>query len=318
MSAKRHRSRAAVLAAAAAGVLIAACGSAGTAETNPTTAAAAATTTVAPTTIAAAVTTSTVAAPAASTTSSTSIATTSTTVEPDRPTILLVHGAFADPSSWDPVAARLRAEGFDVVTPVNPLRGPTPDSAAVRAALDGIDGDVIVVAHSYGGIPATNAAIDDPDVRALVYVAAYVPDAGETFSQIQELVPGRLTPDRLVIAPYTTPDGAESVGATINTDVFADLFAADLPAAQATALAGAQMPLDLAALGEPSGPPAWRQIPSWYLLADQDQIIPPELARMMATRAGATLEEVEASHAVLLSRPDVVAGLVARVADETS
>lgn len=241
-----------------------------------------------------------------------------TTPEPDRPTILLVHGAFADPSSWDAVAALLGDDDFEVVAPVNPLRGPTVDSAAVREALDGIDGDVIVVAHSYGGIPITNAATGDPDVRALVYVAAYVPDEGEAFGQIQERVPGQLTPDRLVIAPYTTPDGIEGVGATIAVDVFAELFAADLPAEQAAVRAAAQMPLDVAALGEPSGPPAWRDIPSWYLVATADQIIPPELARMMANLAGATIEEVDASHAVLLSQPDVVVDLISRVADEST
>jgi pimeloyl-ACP methyl ester carboxylesterase len=243
-----------------------------------------------------------------------------TTTEPtaDLPTIVLVHGAFANPSSWDPVVSRLRDEGFEVVTPVNPLRGPTIDAVAVRAALDEIGGDVIVVGHSYGGIPISNAATGDPNVRALVYVAAYVPDEGETFSQIQERVPGQLTPDRLAIGPYTTSDGTESVGATINVDAFADVFAADLPAEQVSQLAAAQMPLDVAALSDPSGPPAWREIPSWYLIATQDQIIPPELARTMAERAGATLEEIDASHAVLLSQPAAVADLISRVAHETT
>lgn len=238
--------------------------------------------------------------------------------QPEPPTILLVHGAFADPSSWDAVAELLRDDGFEVVDPVNPLRGPVADAAAVRDALDGIEGEVVAVAHSYGGIPLTNAAADDPDVRALVYVAAYVPDEGETFGEIQESVPGELTPDRLVIGPYTTAAGEESVGATIAPDIFPEVFAADLPAEQATALAAEQMPLDVAALSEPSGPPAWRAIPSWYLLATEDQIVPPELARSMAEQAGATLEEVDASHAVLLSQPDVVADLIARVADQSA
>ena len=129
----------------------------------------------------------------------------------------------------------LRAEGFEVITPVNPLAGPATDAAAVREALDAVDGDVILVAHSYGGIPVTNAATDNPDVRALVYIAAYVPDEGETFGQIQEQVPGQLTPDRLVIGPYTTADGRQSVGASIDPAVFTDVFAADLPAEQSAA-----------------------------------------------------------------------------------
>lgn len=236
------------------------------------------------------------------------------TAAPARPTIVLVHGAFAGPASWDAVAALLRDDGYEVVVPVNPLRGPTVDAAAVREALDAITGDVILVGHSYGGIPITNAATGDPDVRALVYVAAYVPDDGQTFSQIQELVPGRLTPDRLVIAPYTAADGTSGAEATIAADGFAELFAADLPADQAAALATSQMPLDLLALSEPSGAPAWREIPSWYLAAAGDQIIPVELAETMAELAGASYEEVDASHAVLLSQPEAVAELIAQVA----
>jgi pimeloyl-ACP methyl ester carboxylesterase len=295
------------------GGLAAACGSDDSANTSPTPAPATSTASTQPETTAAPST-----EPA--TTAPTTIAATTgpATTEPaaDLPTIVLVHGAFANPSSWDPVASLLRDEGFEVVTPVNPLRGPTFDAVAVRTALDQIDGDVIVVGHSYGGIPVTNAATGDPNVRALVYIAAYVPDEGETFSQIQERVPGQLTPDRLAIGTYTASDGTESVGATINADAFADVFAADLPTAQASELAASQMPLDVAALSDPSGPPAWRDIPSWYLLATHDQIIPPELARMMAERAGATLEEIDASHAVLLSQPAAVADLISRVAHE--
>jgi pimeloyl-ACP methyl ester carboxylesterase len=289
--------------------LAAACGSDDAANTSPTSAPATSTTSTEPATTEPATT-----APATTASATTEPATTEPAA--DLPTIVLVHGAFANPSSWDPVASLLRDEGFEVDTPVNPLRGPTFDAAAVRSALDQIDGDVIVVGHSYGGIPITNAATGDPHVRALVYVAAYVPDEGETFSQIQERVPGQLTPDRLAIGPYTASDGTESVGATIKVDAFADVFAADLPAAQSSELAAAQMPLDVAALSDPSGPPAWRDIPSWYLLATQDQIIPPELARMMAERAGATLEEIDASHAVLLSQPAAVADLISRVAHQ--
>ncbi len=253
--------------------------------------------------------------PDTTTPATTSPATTAApTTEPERPTVVLVHGAFAGPSSWDAVAALLREDGLEVVVPNNPLRGPTFDAAAVREALDGIDGEVILVAHSYGGIPITNAATGDPDVGALVYVAAYVPDDGETFSQIQEQVPGQLTPDKLVVTPYTSAAGTQGAEATIAVDAFAELFAADLPAEQAAASAAAQQPLDLAALGEPSGPPAWRDIPSWYLVATADQIIPAELARSMAERAGATVEEIDASHAVLLSQPEAVADLILRAA----
>ena len=186
---------------------------------------------------------------------------------------------------------------------------------------------MILVAHSYGGIPITNAATGDPDVGALVYVAAYVPDDGETFSQIQEQVPGQLTPDKLVVAPYTSAAGTQGAEATIAVDAFAGLFAADLPAEQAAAVAAAQQPLDLAALGEPSGPPAWRDTPSWYLVATADQIIPAELAHRMAERAGATVEEIDrvSRRAVLTTcsrrRPDLSApraDLGARMRSRTS
>jgi pimeloyl-ACP methyl ester carboxylesterase len=234
----------------------------------------------------------------------------------DKPTIVLVHGAFADTSSWDPVAERLRGDGFEVVVPDNPLRGPTVDTAALKTALDDIDGEVVLVAHSYGGVPATNAATGDPDVKALVYVAAYVPDENETLAQIQQRIPGELTSDRLVIGPYTNADGS-GTGATISPAAFADVFAADLPADQSASLAGTQRPLDLDALSQPSGPPAWREVPSWYLVATGDQIIPAELARSMASTAGSTVEEIDASHAVLLSQPDAVADLITRAAEQS-
>jgi pimeloyl-ACP methyl ester carboxylesterase len=233
-----------------------------------------------------------------------------TTPPPTAPTILLIHGAFAGPSSWDEVVPLLEAEGYDVVVPVNPLLGPSTDAAAVREALADITGDVIVVGHSYGGIPITNAATDDPDVKALVYIAAYVPADGEAFGQLQERVPGQLTPDLLTVSPYTAADGRQGAKATIDPDAFGALFAQDLPAERAEILAAQQMPLDLAALGEPSGPPAWQNIPSWYLIATADQIIPAELARQMATTARSTVEEVDASHAVLVSQPDVVADII--------
>ena len=248
----------------------------------------------------------------------TTVASTSTTTttpdDPGRPTIVLVHGAFAGPTSWDAVAEILRQDGLDVVVPENPLRGPTIDAAAVREALDTIDGDVILVGHSYGGIPITNAATGDPDVRALVYVAAYVPDEGETFSQIQAQVPGQLTPDKLVITPYTTDDGVQGAEAMIAAEAFAQVFAADVPEELSSQLAAEQHPLDLVALDEPSGPPAWQDIPSYYLLATDDQIIPTQLARRMAERAGANVEEIGASHAVLISQPEAVADLIIHVA----
>ena len=316
MSARHFRSRrvAAGIALLALTATVAACGNDDSADATPTAPPASDSTPATATVGTDPPATESTTPPATTSPVTTAAPATTPTTEPERPTVVLVHGAFAGPSSWDAVAALLREDGLEVVAPDNPLRGPTVDAAAVREALDGVDGEVILVAHSYGGIPITNAAVGDSDIGALVYVAAYVPDDGETFSQIQEQVPGQLTPDKLVVAPYTSAAGTQGAEATIAVDAFAGLFAADLPAEQAAAVAAAQQPLDLAALGEPSGPPAWRDTPSWYVVATADQIIPAELAHRMAERAGATVEEIDASHAVLLSQPAAVADLILRVA----
>lgn len=237
---------------------------------------------------------------------------------PDAPTIVLVHGAFADAASWTGVITELQTDGFSVIAPANPLRGVALDSAYLTSFLDTIEGPIVLVGHSYGGFVMTNAATGDPDVQALVYVAAFAPDAGETVGGIASSVPGSLLgPDALVVRPYPKPDGTESAEGYINPALYHEVFAADLPADTAAALAAAQRPAEVATLAEPSGDPAWADIPTWDLIATQDMVIPPGAQRAMAERAGATTLEVEASHSVAVSQPAVVADFIADAATTT-
>jgi pimeloyl-ACP methyl ester carboxylesterase len=228
-----------------------------------------------------------------------------------KPTIVLVHGAFADASSWNPVSERLQREGYTVIAPANPLRGTTSDSAYIASVLATVPGPIVLVAHSYGGAVITNAATGNPNVKALVYVAAIIPDAGETGSDLLKF-PGSLlvlpdSPDATVTArPF--PGGVDFY---VNADPFRKIFAADLPPEKTALLAAAQRPLALAAFTDASGPPAWKTIPSWALVATQDNTIGTANTRFMAQRAAPShTVEIDASHAVLLSHPDAVVDLI--------
>jgi pimeloyl-ACP methyl ester carboxylesterase len=228
-----------------------------------------------------------------------------------KPTIVLVHGAFADASSWNPVMQRLRREGYTVMAPANPLRGTTSDSAYIASILATVPGPIVLVAHSYGGAVITNAATGNPNVKALVYVAALIPDAGEIGSDLLRF-PGSLlvlpdSPDATVTArPF--PGGVDFY---VNAEPFRKIFAADLPAEQTALLAAGQRPLALAAFTDASGPPAWKTIPSWALVATQDNTIGTANTRFMAQRAAPShTVEIDASHAVLLSHPDAVVDLI--------
>lgn len=231
-----------------------------------------------------------------------------------RPTVVLVHGAFADSSGWQAVADRLMDACFPVLAFSNPLRGPLSDAEHLRQLLSTIEGPVVLVGHSYGGAVITNAATDDPDVRSLVYVAAYAPAEGESVAAANELGGGHTdVTDHLVLRPF--PGAAEGdADAYIDPEWFPRLFAQDLPADTARFMAASQRPGALAALVTPSGPPAWEEIPSWYLVASQDRIIPPEAERAMAERADATTIEVDSSHVPMLSHPRVVVRLIRQAA----
>jgi pimeloyl-ACP methyl ester carboxylesterase len=228
-----------------------------------------------------------------------------------KPTIVLVHGAWADASSWDGVTKRLQREGYTVIAPANPLRGTTSDSAYMASVLASVPGQIVLVAHSYGGAVITNAATGNPNVKALVYVAAFIPDAGENGFDLLKF-PGSMivvppSPDATVTAsPF--PGGVDLY---VKADPFRKIFAADLPADQTAVMAAAQRPLAAAAFTDVSGPAAWKTIPAWALVATHDNTIGTANTRFMARRAAPShTVEIDASHAVLLSHPDAVVDLI--------
>jgi pimeloyl-ACP methyl ester carboxylesterase len=225
------------------------------------------------------------------------------------PTAVLVHGALTDASVWAGVAARLLAAGHPLVAPALPLRGLAGDAAYLHAVLARIDGPVVLVAHSYGGAVISDPrAVGSADVRALVFVAAFQPDAGEAAGALNEKFPGsQLTPENLVVTP--NPLGGDDLA--LRPDRFAGVYAADVDPRLARVMAVSQRPVEPAALGETfDGPPTWRSIPSWALVPTADRSLPPAILRFMADRAGSRVVEVDASHAVPVSRPDAVAELV--------
>ena len=238
-----------------------------------------------------------------------------------RPNIVLVHGAWADGSSWDRVIRRLRKAGFTVYAPPNPLRGLPQDSASVHqfltqnAALQGQP--VVLVGHSYGGAVITNAAVGASGVRALVYVDAFIPDEGDTIGGLASAEPGSCLDDQ-AFNPVPYP-GAPSgdVDLYIKPDLVPRYFATGLPASQAAVIAASQRPLTASAFTKPSGPPAWKTIPSWAVIGTADQIIPPAELTFMAQRAGARITDVDAGHLSLISKPSVVTRVILKAAQAT-
>ncbi|MFI6317653.1 alpha/beta fold hydrolase [Nonomuraea sp. NPDC050556] len=228
-----------------------------------------------------------------------------------KPTIVLVHGAFADASSWNGVAGRLMRAGYPVLAPANPLRGVAADAAYLAGVLATLSGPVVLAAHSYGGMVITNAAVGNANVKALVYVAAFTPDEGDTLVGLQTKYPGsKLGEAALDFRPY----GTGLVDAYVKHESFHQVFAGDLPRSTADLMWAGQRPSDVRALQEPSGAPAWKEIPSWYLVARDDKVLPAAAQRFMAQRAGARITEVRASHVAMISRPDVTFDLIARAA----
>jgi pimeloyl-ACP methyl ester carboxylesterase len=230
-----------------------------------------------------------------------------------KPTIVLVHGAFAESSSWDGVVERLLAKGYPVVAAANPLRGVQSDAASVANLLDTIPGPVVLVGHSYGGAVITNAATGKPNVKALVYVAAFAPEAGESAATLNAKYPGSTLAGAL-LPPVHLADGNNDL--YVRQSEYRQAFAADVPARSAELLAATQRPLTEAAFVEPSGTPAWKSIPSWFIYGTQDKAIPPALQPFMAERAHSrhTVAVEGASHAVMASRPDPVVKLIVEAA----
>jgi pimeloyl-ACP methyl ester carboxylesterase len=223
-----------------------------------------------------------------------------------KPTVVLVHGGWADASSWNAVVERLEDRGYPVIAPPNPLRSLQNDAAYLSSILATISGPIVLVGHSYGGMVMTDAATGNPNVKALVYVAAFAPDVGDSIATLEAKNPGsEVGLSALTLRPY--PGG---VDAYITPSVFHSVFCADVPTSTAAAMAATQRPIDAAVEAEPSGPPAWRTIPSWYLVASDDHAIPPATERFMAKRAGATTVEIAASHVAMVSHPDAVTDLI--------
>lgn len=231
----------------------------------------------------------------------------------EKPTVVLVHGAFADASSWNGVVKILEKDGYPVVAAANPLRSVKGDGAAVSALLAGIKSPVVLVGHSYGGNVISEAANDRANVKALVYVSAFAPEAGETVAGLAGKFPGSTLGPTLA-APVALADGGKDL--YIQQDKFHDQFAADVPAAQAALMAATQRPVTEAALNEQSGTPAWKHIPSWYIYGDKDKNIPPQAMEFMAKRADAKAVKVVkgASHVVMVSNPEPVARLIEQAA----
>jgi pimeloyl-ACP methyl ester carboxylesterase len=219
------------------------------------------------------------------------------------PTVVLVHGAFAESASWNPVIEELAARGVTAIAVGNQLRSVAGDAAYVRDVIAGIGTPIVLVGHSYGGFVVTEAAADNDLVRGLVYVGAFAPDTGESAFQLATMFPGSTLGDALTTYPVST--GGDEMA--IRREVFHEQFCADVPAATAALMAATQRPVTAAALttGLPTATPGWRTVPSWFVYGADDRNIPAELSRFMAERAGSkgTRELPGVSHALSVSAP---------------
>ena len=235
-----------------------------------------------------------------------------------RPTIVLVHGDWADGSSWTSVIERLQDRGFTVVAPPNPLRGPAADAAYLASYLRTISGPIVLVAHSYGGFVATNAATGNTNVKALVYIDAFIPDEGETLGGLTAGSGSCVDDSAFNAVPF---DGGVDLYLRWEPNPpypgFTECFANGVGPKTAAVLAAVQRPAALAQYGEPSGPPAWKTIPSWSLIGTLDNVIPRALQEEMSTRAGARISRVRAGHLSLVTRPGDVTKVISSAIDAT-
>jgi pimeloyl-ACP methyl ester carboxylesterase len=227
------------------------------------------------------------------------------------PTVALVHGAFADSSGWAGVLHELRGAGVPAVAVSNPLRGIASDAAYVASAIRQIPGPVLAVGHSYGGAVITNGALAAGNVVGLVYVAAFAPDEGEQLIDIENGSTDSVLNTALVERTYPSGQGTETVVEfSIDPTKFHQVFAADLTEEQAADMAATQRPVSVLGFVEPNGPPAWKSLPSWAVVATGDTAAGADVVRSMAERAGATITEAEGSHVIFISRPRVVADVI--------
>ena len=230
---------------------------------------------------------------------------------PDSPTVVLVHGAYADASSWNGVIERLLARGIKVTAPANPLRGISIDSAYIASVLEQTPGPVLAVGHSYGGAVITNAAAGAKNVVGLVYVAAFATEEGETLGDVEAGSKDSVLNRALTPRHYPTPNGGDpGIEFAIDPARMRDTFAADLPAEQVALMAATQRPAAELAFSEPSGPPGWKNLPSWAVVASGDKAAGTDVIRAEAERAGAKITEVEGSHVIMISQPEVVTDVI--------
>jgi pimeloyl-ACP methyl ester carboxylesterase len=236
-----------------------------------------------------------------------------------RPTIVLVHGDWADGSSWTRVTKRLQDSGFTVVAPPNLLRGPASDAAYLASYLETISGPIVLVAHSYGGFVVTNAATGNANVKALVYIDSFMPDQGEILAELAGRSGSCIDGNALNAVPY---DGGVDLylrwDANLTYPGFIECFANGVEPEEAAAIAAAQRPAAAAQFGEPSGPPAWKTIPSWSLIGTLDLVIPVSLQEEMSSRAGAHISRVKAGHLSLITHPGDVTKVILSAVDATT
>ena len=235
-----------------------------------------------------------------------------------KPTIVLVHGAYADASSWSGVIERLQQQGYSVIAPANPLRGVILDSAYIASLLNQIDGPVLLAGHSYGGAVITNAATSAPNVAGLVFVAAFAPEEGENLGDVESGSKDSVLNTALVQYTYPTGSGGQTaVEFAINPARIREAFAADLPPETTALMAATQRPAAAAAFTDPSGPPAWKRLPSWAVVATGDRAAGADIVRSHAQRADADIVEVEGSHVIMISQPQAVTDHIVKAAQAT-
>ena len=233
-----------------------------------------------------------------------------------KPTVMLVHGAFADGSSWNLVIERLQAKGLNVMAPAVPLRGISSDAAYVAALLEETPGPVLAVGHSYGGAVISNAVSEAKNVVGIVFVCAFAPEEGQLLGEVaatskDSVLMSTLIPHHLAVAN----GGQQILEFTIDPERFHDAFASDLPEEQAAVLAATQRPVAEPAFSEPSRAPAWKDVPSWAVIATGDKAAGTDITRSMAERAGSRVTEVEGSHLIMVSQPQAVTDVILAALD---
>ena len=225
-------------------------------------------------------------------------------------TVVLVHGAFADASGFGGVIRELISAGHEAVAPPNPLRSLAFDASALGAAVKAIEGPVLLVGHSYGGAVITQAGADLDNVVGLVYLAAFGIDAGESCASVQGPYPPSMLASTSYPTPYDAPGAPSGPDLYIRKDQFRETFCADVPVDVAEVMYATQRPLSLAALTENATQAAWKTKPSWYLVSERDNAIPPDAERFMARRMGAVTDEIDGSHTAFIAQPVRVAGFI--------